>query len=124
GSGTVKELLTQQLEALVPTSGNPATRPQQPQQQQQQPHESPGNGLRRLSIQLPILHHAYLPSIGGAPAGDSSPCATPSPLETLPPPARLGVRFSTAGGSGGGGGASGGTPRVGATPNGGGIRAM
>ncbi|XP_078737873.1 gamma-aminobutyric acid type B receptor subunit 2 isoform X2 [Lampetra fluviatilis] len=102
GSGTVKELLTQQLEALVPTSGNPATRPQQPQQQQQQPHESPG----------------------GAPAGDSSPCATPSPLETLPPPARLGVRFSTAGGSGGGGGASGGTPRVGATPNGGGIRAM
>ncbi|CAN0359121.1 unnamed protein product [Lampetra fluviatilis] len=122
GSGTVKELLTQQLEALVPTSGNPATRPQQPQQQQ--PHESPGNGLRRLSIQLPILHHAYLPSIGGAPASDSSPCATPSPLETLPPPARLGVRFSTAGGSGGGGGASGGTPRVGATPNGGGIRAM
>lgn len=33
---------------------------------------------RRLSLQLPILHHAYLPSIGGVDASCSSPTGSPS----------------------------------------------
>lgn len=33
---------------------------------------------RRLSLQLPILHHAYLPSIGGVDASCTSPNASPS----------------------------------------------
>lgn len=33
---------------------------------------------RRLSLQLPILHHAYLPSIGGVDASCSSPTSSPS----------------------------------------------
>jgi len=39
---------------------------------------------RRLSLQLPILHLAYLPSIGGV---DSSPLNSPSdsPQHTLMP---------------------------------------
>lgn len=35
---------------------------------------------RRLSLQLPILHHAYLPSIGGVDAScspNSSPASSP-----------------------------------------------
>uniref|UniRef100_A0A8C2IX86 Gamma-aminobutyric acid (GABA) B receptor, 2 n=1 Tax=Cyprinus carpio TaxID=7962 RepID=A0A8C2IX86_CYPCA len=33
---------------------------------------------RRLSLQLPILHHAYLPSIGGVDASCSSPTSSPA----------------------------------------------
>lgn len=44
---------------------------------------------RRLSLQLPILHHAYLPSIGGV---DSSPLSSPfeSPQQ-MPMPRTYGV---------------------------------
>lgn len=35
---------------------------------------SPHSIQRRLSLQLPILHHAYMPSIGGV---DSSPLNSP-----------------------------------------------
>ncbi|XP_048010204.1 gamma-aminobutyric acid type B receptor subunit 2 isoform X2 [Megalobrama amblycephala] len=45
---------------------------------------SPEHIHRRLSLQLPILHHAYLPTIGGV---DSSPLNSPSdsPQHTLMP---------------------------------------
>ncbi|OCT74376.1 hypothetical protein XELAEV_18033350mg [Xenopus laevis] len=39
---------------------------------------SPEHIQRRLSLQLPILHHAYLPSIGGVDASCASPCVSPS----------------------------------------------
>uniref|UniRef100_UPI00398F7BE9 gamma-aminobutyric acid type B receptor subunit 2 n=1 Tax=Pristiophorus japonicus TaxID=55135 RepID=UPI00398F7BE9 len=39
---------------------------------------SPEHIQRRLSLQLPILHHAYLPSIGGVDASSASPCVSPS----------------------------------------------
>ncbi|KAK6491233.1 gamma-aminobutyric acid type B receptor subunit 2-like [Huso huso] len=39
---------------------------------------SPEHIQRRLSLQLPILHHAYLPSIGGVDASCSSPSVSPS----------------------------------------------
>ncbi|XP_064409264.1 gamma-aminobutyric acid type B receptor subunit 2 [Latimeria chalumnae] len=39
---------------------------------------SPEHIQRRLSLQLPILHHAYLPSVGGVDASCSSPCVSPS----------------------------------------------
>ncbi|XP_043920522.1 gamma-aminobutyric acid type B receptor subunit 2 isoform X2 [Protopterus annectens] len=38
---------------------------------------SPEHIQRRLSLQLPILHHAYLPSIGGVDASCTSPCVSP-----------------------------------------------
>ncbi|XP_061114576.1 gamma-aminobutyric acid type B receptor subunit 2 [Conger conger] len=38
---------------------------------------SPEHIQRRLSLQLPILHHAYLPSIGGVDASCSSPPGSP-----------------------------------------------
>ncbi|XP_007956547.1 gamma-aminobutyric acid type B receptor subunit 2-like, partial [Orycteropus afer afer] len=43
---------------------------------------------RRLSLQLPILHHAYLPSIGGVDASCVSPCVSPtaSPRHRHVPP--------------------------------------
>ncbi|XP_032820237.1 gamma-aminobutyric acid type B receptor subunit 2 isoform X5 [Petromyzon marinus] len=34
---------------------------------------------RRLSIQLPILHHAYFPTVGGVDPGDSVPCSSYTP---------------------------------------------
>uniref|UniRef100_A0A4W3JHN6 Gamma-aminobutyric acid (GABA) B receptor, 2 n=1 Tax=Callorhinchus milii TaxID=7868 RepID=A0A4W3JHN6_CALMI len=39
---------------------------------------SPEHIQRRLSLQLPILHHAYLPSIGGVDASCASPCVSPN----------------------------------------------
>nr|XP_029518685.1 gamma-aminobutyric acid type B receptor subunit 2-like [Oncorhynchus nerka] len=39
---------------------------------------SPEHIQRRLSLQLPILHHAYLPSIGGVDASCTSPNPSPS----------------------------------------------
>ncbi|KTG35969.1 hypothetical protein cypCar_00013112, partial [Cyprinus carpio] len=39
---------------------------------------SPEHIQRRLSLQLPILHHAYLPSIGGVDASCSSPTSSPA----------------------------------------------
>ncbi|MBN3305671.1 gamma-aminobutyric acid type B receptor subunit 2 [Amia ocellicauda] len=39
---------------------------------------SPEHIQRRLSLQLPILHHAYLPSIGGVDASCASPSVSPS----------------------------------------------
>ncbi|XP_028673964.1 gamma-aminobutyric acid type B receptor subunit 2 [Erpetoichthys calabaricus] len=39
---------------------------------------SPEHIQRRLSLQLPILHHAYLPSIGGVDASCTSPSVSPS----------------------------------------------
>ncbi|KAI7798433.1 gamma-aminobutyric acid type B receptor subunit 2 precursor [Triplophysa rosa] len=39
---------------------------------------SPEHIQRRLSLQLPILHHAYLPSIGGVDASCGSPTGSPS----------------------------------------------
>ncbi|XP_050987109.1 gamma-aminobutyric acid type B receptor subunit 2 [Labeo rohita] len=50
---------------------------------------SPEHIQRRLSLQLPILHHAYLPSIGGV---DSSPLSSPfeSPQQ-MPMPRTYGV---------------------------------
>ncbi|KAG5264764.1 hypothetical protein AALO_G00257780 [Alosa alosa] len=49
---------------------------------------SPEHVQRRLSLQLPILHHAYLPSIGGVDASCSSPNASPgsSPRHRHMPP--------------------------------------
>lgn len=43
---------------------------------------------RRLSLQLPILHHAYLPSIGGVDASCTSPNGSPgsSPRHRHMPP--------------------------------------
>lgn len=43
---------------------------------------------RRLSLQLPILHHAYLPSIGGVDASCTSPGGSPasSPRHRHMPP--------------------------------------
>uniref|UniRef100_A0A8C4QFY0 Gamma-aminobutyric acid type B receptor subunit 2 n=1 Tax=Eptatretus burgeri TaxID=7764 RepID=A0A8C4QFY0_EPTBU len=53
---------------------------------------------RRLSIQLPILHHAYFPTVGGVDVSESAPCSTQSlhPHEPLasgkgPPPQPLQV---------------------------------
>ncbi|KAB0356515.1 hypothetical protein FD754_000671, partial [Muntiacus muntjak] len=49
---------------------------------------SPEHIQRRLSLQLPILHHAYLPSIGGVDASCVSPCVSPtaSPRHRHVPP--------------------------------------
>uniref|UniRef100_A0A673L0R9 Gamma-aminobutyric acid type B receptor subunit 2-like n=1 Tax=Sinocyclocheilus rhinocerous TaxID=307959 RepID=A0A673L0R9_9TELE len=49
---------------------------------------SPEHIQRRLSLQLPILHHAYLPSIGGVDASCSSPTSSPasSPRHRHMPP--------------------------------------
>lgn len=49
---------------------------------------SPEHVQRRLSLQLPILHHAYLPSIGGVDASCGSPGASPgaSPRHRHMPP--------------------------------------
>uniref|UniRef100_A0A6Q2YKG7 G-protein coupled receptors family 3 profile domain-containing protein n=1 Tax=Esox lucius TaxID=8010 RepID=A0A6Q2YKG7_ESOLU len=49
---------------------------------------SPEHIQRRLSLQLPILHHAYLPSIGGVDASCTSPNASPgsSPRHRHMPP--------------------------------------
>ncbi|XP_028820374.1 gamma-aminobutyric acid type B receptor subunit 2 isoform X2 [Denticeps clupeoides] len=49
---------------------------------------SPEHIQRRLSLQLPILHHAYLPSIGGVDASCSSPTTSPgsSPRHRHMPP--------------------------------------
>ncbi|KAJ7991786.1 hypothetical protein DPEC_G00287480 [Dallia pectoralis] len=49
---------------------------------------SPEHIQRRLSLQLPILHHAYLPSIGGVDASCTSPTASPgsSPRHRHMPP--------------------------------------
>uniref|UniRef100_A0A8C1JKQ0 Gamma-aminobutyric acid (GABA) B receptor, 2 n=1 Tax=Cyprinus carpio TaxID=7962 RepID=A0A8C1JKQ0_CYPCA len=49
---------------------------------------SPEHIQRRLSLQLPILHHAYLPSIGGVDASCSSPTSSPpsSPHHRHMPP--------------------------------------
>ncbi|XP_028837117.1 gamma-aminobutyric acid type B receptor subunit 2-like isoform X1 [Denticeps clupeoides] len=41
---------------------------------------SPEQLQRRLSLQLPILHHAYLPSIGGVDASSASPSNSTSSL--------------------------------------------
>ncbi|XP_030597737.1 gamma-aminobutyric acid type B receptor subunit 2 [Archocentrus centrarchus] len=49
---------------------------------------SPEHIQRRLSLQLPILHHAYLPSIGGVDASCTSPNGSPgsSPRHRHMPP--------------------------------------
>ncbi|XP_061521280.1 gamma-aminobutyric acid type B receptor subunit 2 isoform X1 [Phycodurus eques] len=49
---------------------------------------SPEHIQRRLSLQLPILHHAYLPSIGGVDASCASPTDSPgsSPRHRHMPP--------------------------------------
>ncbi|XP_019751514.1 gamma-aminobutyric acid type B receptor subunit 2 isoform X1 [Hippocampus comes] len=49
---------------------------------------SPEHIQRRLSLQLPILHHAYLPSIGGVDASCTSPTDSPgsSPRHRHMPP--------------------------------------
>ncbi|KAI1901606.1 hypothetical protein AGOR_G00036130 [Albula goreensis] len=49
---------------------------------------SPEHIQRRLSLQLPILHHAYLPSIGGVDASCASPTTSPgsSPRHRHMPP--------------------------------------
>ncbi|XP_024863471.1 gamma-aminobutyric acid type B receptor subunit 2 isoform X2 [Kryptolebias marmoratus] len=49
---------------------------------------SPEHIQRRLSLQLPILHHAYLPSIGGVDASCTSPNESPgsSPRHRHMPP--------------------------------------
>ncbi|XP_035039564.1 gamma-aminobutyric acid type B receptor subunit 2 isoform X2 [Hippoglossus stenolepis] len=49
---------------------------------------SPEHIQRRLSLQLPILHHAYLPSIGGVDASCTSPSGSPgsSPRHRHMPP--------------------------------------
>ncbi|XP_061677838.1 gamma-aminobutyric acid type B receptor subunit 2 isoform X3 [Syngnathoides biaculeatus] len=49
---------------------------------------SPEHIQRRLSLQLPILHHAYLPSIGGVDASCASPSDSPgsSPRHRHVPP--------------------------------------
>ncbi|CAM9289845.1 unnamed protein product [Lampetra fluviatilis] len=39
----------------------------------------PATCRRRLSIQLPILHHAYFPTVGGVDPGDSVPCSSYTP---------------------------------------------
>ncbi|XP_043832547.1 gamma-aminobutyric acid type B receptor subunit 2 isoform X1 [Dromiciops gliroides] len=53
----------------------------EPSRSNQDPREdinSPEHIQRRLSLQLPILHHAYLPSIGGVDASCASPCVSPT----------------------------------------------
>ncbi|XP_072453582.1 gamma-aminobutyric acid type B receptor subunit 2 isoform X2 [Notamacropus eugenii] len=53
----------------------------EPSRSSQDPREdinSPEHIQRRLSLQLPILHHAYLPSIGGVDASCASPCVSPT----------------------------------------------
>ncbi|XP_044534560.1 gamma-aminobutyric acid type B receptor subunit 2 [Gracilinanus agilis] len=53
----------------------------EPSRTSQDPREdinSPEHIQRRLSLQLPILHHAYLPSIGGVDASCASPCVSPT----------------------------------------------
>uniref|UniRef100_UPI00358F6F03 gamma-aminobutyric acid type B receptor subunit 2 n=1 Tax=Myxine glutinosa TaxID=7769 RepID=UPI00358F6F03 len=62
------------------------------------PNISPDRCRRRLSIQLPILHHAYFPTVGGVDVSESAPCSTQSlhqhePLASgkAPPPQPLQV---------------------------------
>uniref|UniRef100_A0A8C4R330 Gamma-aminobutyric acid type B receptor subunit 2 n=1 Tax=Eptatretus burgeri TaxID=7764 RepID=A0A8C4R330_EPTBU len=82
GSGPpVKELI---LKQVTPVGLQPASITT-PVSEITKEKQNLGNGLRRLSIQLPILHHAYLPSIGGAHIADVSPCTTPSPIDCLQP---------------------------------------
>ncbi|XP_072532177.1 gamma-aminobutyric acid type B receptor subunit 2 [Salminus brasiliensis] len=53
---------------------------------------SPEHIQRRLSLQLPILHHAYLPSIGGVDAScspTSSPASSPRHRQHMPPSYRV-----------------------------------
>ncbi|XP_038626222.1 gamma-aminobutyric acid type B receptor subunit 2, partial [Tachyglossus aculeatus] len=59
----------------------PEWTPSEPSRTSKDPIEdinSPEHIQRRLSLQLPILHHAYLPSIGGVDASCVSPCVSPS----------------------------------------------
>nr|XP_032807612.1 gamma-aminobutyric acid type B receptor subunit 2-like isoform X1 [Petromyzon marinus] len=55
--------------------------------------QSPDRCHRRLSIQLPILHHAYFPTVGGADPGDPVPCCSRAPahaaVQARPPPLKV-----------------------------------